>query len=102
LSEAKTRLKILGPRGAESGLKFLVNCPGEKFEVPYEGTLEPRLINGSHNGLRPSHLEFEEGGKTGFLKTPDICGGECAMADLFIKGELTLLGARGQELITAE
>jgi hypothetical protein len=103
--EGKTRMKILGPRGAETGLKFLINAPeetGGPFEVPYEGTLEPRLVNGTKNGLKPSHLEFEgEGGKTGFLKTPDICGGECAMSDLYIKGELLLLGSM-QQLVTAE
>jgi hypothetical protein len=83
-------------------VKFWVNCPAERFEAPYEGTLAPHIVDGTKNGLKPSHLEFEgEGGKTGFLKTPDICGGQCSMANLYVKGELTLLGT-GQQLITAE
>jgi hypothetical protein len=83
-------------------VKFIVDAPEELFEVPYEGTLQPRWINGTKNGLKPSHLEFEgEGGKTGFLKTRDICGGECSMANLYVKGELSLL-ATGQQLVTAE
>jgi hypothetical protein len=83
-------------------VKFLVSCPGELFEVAYEGALEPRIVNGTKNGLKPSHLEFQgEGGKTGFLKSPDILGGKEPQADLFIKGELTQLGT-GQQLITAE
>jgi hypothetical protein len=82
-------------------VKFLVNCPGEGFEVPYEGTLKPHLVNGTKNGLKPSHLRFETSEKTGFLITPDICGGECAMANLTVEGEVTMLGT-GQQLITAE
>ena len=65
-------------------------------------TLEPRIVNGSKNGLKPSHLEFEgSGGKTGHLITPDICGGTCEQADLFLSGSLTTLGT-SQQLITAE
>jgi alpha-tubulin suppressor-like RCC1 family protein len=83
-------------------VKFLVSAPEELFEVPYEGTLEPRIVNGTKNGLKPSHLEFEgEGGKTGFLKSPAIFGGKEPEADLFIKGELTLLGT-SQQLVGAE
>jgi hypothetical protein len=83
-------------------VKFLVNCPGEGFEVPYEGTLQPHMINGARNGLKPSHLVFESSEKTGFLKTPDICGGECSMADLTVEGEVTMLGTSSQQLLTAE
>jgi hypothetical protein len=101
-SEKGTKLKIRGPEGVIQGLKVLVNCPGEGFEVPYEGTLEPNMINGSTNGLHPSHLEFEgSGGKTGHLVTPDICGGECTQAELSVSGSLTILGTM-QQLITAE
>jgi hypothetical protein len=83
-------------------VKVWMTCPEELLEVVYEGELEPRIVNGTKNGLKPSHLEFEgEGGKTGFLKTPDLCGGQCSTANLYVKGELTLLGT-GQQLITAE
>jgi hypothetical protein len=85
----------------EQPVKFLVNCPGEGFEVPYEGTLQPHYVNGSRNGLKPSHMVFESSERTGYLKTPDICGGECAMSELDIEGELTTLGTQ-QQLITAE
>jgi hypothetical protein len=83
-------------------VKFYVECPKELFDVLYEGTLEPHIVNGTKNGLKPSHLEFEgEGGKTGHLKSPDIFGGKEPESLLFIKGELPLLGT-GQQLITAE
>jgi hypothetical protein len=85
----------------EQPVKFLVNCPGEIFEVPYEGTLQPKLVNGSKNGLKPTHLRFENSEKTGYLITPDICGGECSMADLTVEGEVTMLGT-SQQLIAAE
>jgi hypothetical protein len=101
--EATTALKIGDTEKLPlEPVKFVVNAPEELFEVPYEGTLEPRIVNGTKNGLKPSHLEFEgEGGKTGFLKSPAIFGGKEPQADLFIKGELTLLGT-GQQLVTAE
>jgi hypothetical protein len=59
------------------------------------------MINGTKNGLKPSHLVFESSEKTGFLITPVICGGECAMADLTVGGELTMLGTASQQLVTA-
>jgi hypothetical protein len=101
--EAATALKIGDTEKLPlEPVKFIVNAPEELFEVPYEGTLEPRIVNGTRNGLKPSHLEFEgEGGKTGFLKSPAIFGGKEPEADLFIKGELTLLGT-GPQLVTAE
>jgi hypothetical protein len=83
-------------------LKFIVDAPAELFEVPYEGTLQPRWINGTKNGLKASRLEFEgEGGKTGHLISPAIFGGKEPEALLYIQGELTMLGS-GQQLITAE
>lgn len=83
-------------------MKIIVNAPEELFEVPYAGTLAPRWINGTKNGLKPTRIEFEgESGKTGFLITPDICGGNCSMANLYLKGELSLLGAK-QQLVTVE
>jgi hypothetical protein len=101
--EATTALKMGNTEKLPAQpVKFLVNCPGEGFEVPYEGTLQPHMINGTKNGLKPSHLVFESSEKTGFLKTPDICGGECSMADLTVEGEVTMLGTASQQLVTAE
>jgi hypothetical protein len=98
--------ELTAPEGRTSlripHLKIWITCPGEGFEVAYEGELVPHYVNGSKNGLHPSHLEFEgEGGKTGHLITKVICGGECAEADVFVSGELTTLGT-SQQLITAE
>jgi hypothetical protein len=71
--------------------------PCEKFEVPMEGTLEPIIVNGTKNGLKPSHLQFEgKGGSTGHLMwaLPE--------REVFVSGEMKLLGTSSQQLITAE
>jgi hypothetical protein len=103
--------QVVAKRNAETGkvaeqiqnIKLLVNCPAETLEIPYEGTLEPFLVNGSKNGLHPSHLEFEgKGGKTGHLVTRDLGnGGELEEADLFVSGEMILVGEK-EQLISAE
>jgi hypothetical protein len=101
--EATTALKMGNTEKLpERPVKFLVNCPGEGFEVPYEGTLQPRMVDGTKNGLKPSHLHFEGSEGSRHLITPDICGGECAMADLSVEGEVTMLGTTTQQLVTAE
>jgi hypothetical protein len=83
-------------------IQLYVLCPAEQFEVLYEGELVPAYVNGSKNGLKPSHLEFEgSGGKTGHLLAPVICGGTCEQADLFFSGGLTAIGTN-QQLVTAE
>jgi hypothetical protein len=83
-------------------IKLTVVCPKEGFELQFEGALEPRVVTGSKNGLHPSALSFEgEGGKTGHLLALDICGGECAEADLSFSGELTMVGTM-EQLVTAE
>jgi hypothetical protein len=95
VKEERTSLRI-------PHLRFLLNCPAEGFEAPYEGELSPHVVNGAKSGLKPSHLEFEgAGGKTGHLNTLLVCGGECAESELNVKGELFLVGT-GQQLITAE
>jgi hypothetical protein len=101
--EGRTSLRIGNTEKVHlAPIKFWVNCPGEGLEVPYEGELVPAYVNGSKNGLKPSHLEFEgSGGKTGHLLTPDICGGECEQADLFLNGSLTTVGTN-QQLVAAE
>jgi hypothetical protein len=102
----RERLKLFRMGSTEkqppAPVKFWVDCPGEGLEVPYEGELAPIVHNGTKNGLKPSQMEFEgNGGRTGHLLTPDICGGECEQADLFLSGQLTILGTM-QQLITAE
>jgi hypothetical protein len=102
-AEATTALKMGNTEKLPAEpVKFVVECPGELFQAPYEGTLQPHIINGSRNGLKPSHLAFESSEKTGYLRTPDICGGECDLATLTVEGELTMLGTSSQQLVTAE
>jgi hypothetical protein len=50
-TEKTRRLKL-----ERVGLTLVMPCIGG--EVFFEGTLEPEYINGSKNGLKPSHLEF--------------------------------------------
>jgi alpha-tubulin suppressor-like RCC1 family protein len=73
--------------------------PCEKFEVPMEGTLEPIIVNGSKNGLKPSHLLFEgKGGSTGSLIVPQFF----TEREVFVSGEMKLVGTGSQQLINAE
>jgi hypothetical protein len=84
-------------------IKIYVDCPTEGLEVPYEGNLEPKVVNGVKNGMSPSKLVFEgEGGKTSYLETCALggCLESAGMGKLFVSGELTTLGT-GQELIAA-
>src|SRR5262249_21898262 len=50
-TEKTRRLKL-----ERVGLTLVMPCIGG--EVFFEGTLEPEYVNGSTNGLKPSHLEF--------------------------------------------
>lgn len=85
-----------------TNIRILFNCPSQGLELPFEGTLEPHLVNGAKNGLHPSHLKYEgKGGKTGHLTTFDLPEKNEENV-LNVSGELTLLGSGGQELITAE
>jgi hypothetical protein len=83
-------------------IKIYLDCPAEGLEVPYEGNLEPKVINGVKNGMSPSKLVFEgEGGKTSYLVTCVLHGClEDPESRLFVSGELTMLGT-SQQLITA-
>jgi hypothetical protein len=86
-----------------SKIKLFLDCPAEAVEIGFSGSLEPQIVNGTKNGLSPSHLDFEgKGGKTGSLICtplgPPPCGSEGG--ELFVSGDLTMLGT-GQQLITA-
>jgi hypothetical protein len=80
-------------------IKIYLDCPGEGLEAPFEGNLEPKFINGTKNGLSPSHLVFEgKGGKTTWLVTCALEGCvENERTELYVSGELTILGI-GQQL----
>jgi hypothetical protein len=86
--------------GTEKRKKFKMNrvrltivAPCFNIEQPVEGTLEPYVINGSKNGLHPTHLEFP--GKGGVL----LCeGGKCIEVEA---SRLTMAGELSQ-LITVE
>jgi hypothetical protein len=82
-------------------IKMYIDCPTEGLEVPYEGNLEPKWVNGVKNGLSPSRLVFEgEGGKTSWLATCSLhgCFPENKESELFVSGELFELGT-SQQLI---
>jgi hypothetical protein len=71
-----------------SGVKLTVVAPCFAAEIPFEGTLEPTVINGSRNGLKPSRLVFEPiGGKRLSLTTKDL-GTEKELNSLFVSGEV--------------
>jgi alpha-tubulin suppressor-like RCC1 family protein len=73
--------------------------PCEKLEFPMEGTLEPIIVNGSKNGLKPSHLSFEgKGGSTGHLIVPSFF----TEREVFISGEMKIDGTSSQQLVAAE
>jgi hypothetical protein len=77
-----------------NGVKLTVVAPCFSLEVPSQGTLEPYVINGTKNGLKPTNLEFP--GKGGL----DICeGGKCREVES--PGSLALVGTSVQ-LVTAE
>jgi hypothetical protein len=85
-------------------IKIYLVCSSltEGLEIPFEGNLEPKVINGFKNGLSPSKLVFEgKGGKTSWLGTCNF-GVPCETEEhnLYVSGELTLLGT-SQQLITA-
>jgi hypothetical protein len=52
-------------------LTIVVPCFGPEaagpYEAPYEATLEPLIINGTKNGLKPTHLELDGSGGPGRL-----------------------------------
>jgi hypothetical protein len=87
-------------------IRLNLQCPAEGLAAAFLGNLEPLIVNGTKNGLSPSHLLFEgKGGKTGFLSAgacleePSRCYGEGGEPTLYLSGELTTLGT-SEELMT--
>jgi hypothetical protein len=77
-----------------NGFKLTMVAPCFNLELPVEGTPEPRIINGTKNGLKPTLLEFPAKGGL------DICeGGKCREVES--PGSLAMVGTTVQ-LITAE
>jgi hypothetical protein len=84
-------------------IKIFLDCPREGLEIPYEGNLEPKVMNGAKNGMSPSKLVFE-----GNFGNPPIWLGTCSFGvpceseehNLYVSGELTLLGTT-EQLVTA-
>jgi hypothetical protein len=93
-TEKKRHLKI-------SGVHMTLVDPCDGFEIPMVGTLEPFITNGTKNGLHPSSLTFEgKGGatQTGHLIVPQFF----TEREVFVSGEMKILGSATQQLITAE
>jgi len=57
-----------------SGVQLTLVYPFDNVEVAFEGTLDPRLINGTANDLSPSRLEFKK--ESGRLTTDSLPAGE--------------------------
>ncbi|MHB8490770.1 MAG: IPT/TIG domain-containing protein [Solirubrobacteraceae bacterium] len=73
-----------------------VIAPALNLQLVLEGALEPRVVNGTKNGLSPSTLEFK-GAASGHLHlrgAPNAVG--------YLTGTVKLLGLEGQELITVQ
>jgi hypothetical protein len=79
-------------------VKFNVIAPHIPFEVVFYGSLEPQLLNGVKNGLSPSRLRFVAAGSL------QVVGGNAETTtegEATASGELKIVGASSQELITA-
>jgi hypothetical protein len=79
-------------------LNFVI--PQIPAEMVFYGSQEVELLNGTKNGLSPSRLRFFESGLLAYGGSgarPVSSGGQ-----VLLKGEARLLGASGQELITAK
>jgi hypothetical protein len=92
----------VGPQLNIRKMRLIFHCPAEQFESVYTGNIEPRIVNGIGNGLSPSHLLFEgKGGHTSWLNGTWLGGAETEETQLFVSGELTILG-NAEQLITAD
>jgi hypothetical protein len=76
-------------------VRMTLVSPTLGWQLPVEGTLEPAVVNGIHNALTPSALEFESE-KSGTLSSPAIASGGATLS-----GYIKIVGLSGQELITA-
>ena len=77
-------------------VKMTLVAPTLGWQLPVEGEVEPALVNGVHNALSPSTLEFEGAG-SGALSSPSS-----AISSATLSGGIKILGSAGQELITAQ
>jgi hypothetical protein len=106
LTEGKTRLKIGVPtEGGKSCneepappgcVRLTIIYPALNLFFPFEGSIEPRWIDGVGNGLSPSSLEFE-GEASGHIHaagTPESL--------LSVSGAVKVIGAEGRELMTVK
>jgi hypothetical protein len=74
-------------------MKLTIVAPCFNVEVPVEEAFEPVIINGSRNGLKPTHLEVQGHGVI-------ICeGGKCREVEP--PTNLTMTGW-GVQLVTAQ
>jgi len=73
-----------------------IEFPKSKSELLFFGTQEITGINGRGNALTPSFLEFESK-QTGYLESEHEAFGKG-----FTEGEVKLIGAEGQELLTTK
>ena len=76
-------------------MRLTIIYPGINLQIPFEGSLEPRWLNGVGNGLAPSTMEFE-GETSGHLHVAN------EEKPIYVSGTDKIIGAPGRELITAK
>jgi hypothetical protein len=76
-------------------MRLAIIYPGLNLQIPFEGSLEPKWLNGSNNGLTPSTVEFE-GEASGHLHVAN------EEKPIFVSGANKIIGASGTELISAK
>jgi hypothetical protein len=99
LNEVETeKVKFLVEKLSNIRFTLVDPCPPIPFEYEFFGTLEPKIINGSKNGLSPTHLKFEgKGGQTGHLtgNVVEFEGG-ATEKEAFLTGEVPVIGGKNE------
>jgi alpha-tubulin suppressor-like RCC1 family protein len=105
MNEVETeKVKSLVDKITKIGLTLVNPCSQPApFEYEFEGTLEPKVLNGTKNGLSPTKLKFEgKGGHTGHLMG-NVFAFEPSEKEAFLSGEVPVIGLGGKnELIQGQ
>jgi hypothetical protein len=82
-------------------IRLTLVCPVMALEIPFDGTLEPRLENGAKNGLHPSRLVFK-GKETGPTETGALISQSLEETEKqnvgYVSGEVTVMGLNTNNL----
>jgi hypothetical protein len=107
LNEVETeKVKSLMVQISKIGLTLVNPCAQPApFEYEFSGTLEPKVSNGTKNGLSPTHLKFEgKGGHTGHLTGNVFTTGTSEKGreeeqEAFLSGETTVMGGKNELMV---